>query len=131
MDKALNQVVNDKSFDISNSERMFCATISIASEMGGNSARVFERIGDTFYQNYELKADTGAALAQVKISTVVIGLLPVGMLLFSLILGADATSFLFTNPIGLVCLILGGSLEIIGVCWMRLLVQRGVGIWTS
>ncbi len=117
--------------DLSSSEKMLCATLSLAYTMGGNSARIFERIGDYFHQNYELQADTVASLSQVRMSTYVIGALPVIMLILSMVMGTNTASFLFSHPVGWACLITGFLLELLGVLWMKKLVSRGVGVWTS
>ncbi|HMS25379.1 MAG TPA: type II secretion system F family protein [Acidimicrobiia bacterium] len=116
---------------LSSPEKMLCATLSLAHTMGGNSARIFERIGDCFHQNYELQADTVASLSQVRMSTYVIGALPVIMLALSMVMGTQTTAFLFTHPLGWACLITGFLLEFLGVLWMKKLVSRGVGVWTS
>ena len=113
------------------SEKMLCGTIVLAHKMGGNSARIFERIGDCFHHTYELSSDTKSALAQVKLSAMVISALPVGFLAISSLIGLGGTSFLFTEPIGIVCLVGGLTLQAIGIYWMRRMVQKGVGIWTS
>ena len=110
-------------------EKILCATISLAQEMGGNSARVFERIGDNFHQSYELNEETNAALTQVRMSVYVISLLPIVMLLFSFLLGSDSAIFLFTQPIGWFCLILGIALESSGIIWMKKMVDSGVKVW--
>lgn len=116
--------------EISTPEKVFCATVAIAHQMGGNSARIFERIGDTFHLSYELKSDTSAALAQVRMSAIVISVLPIVMILISFITGSDSISFLFTKPIGWGCLVVGVGLETIGVKWMNQLIKNGVGIWS-
>ncbi len=116
---------------IATPEKMLCATLILAHAMGGNSARIFERIGDSFHQTYELIADTSSALAHVRMSMYVIVSLPVVMVIFSLFLGSDTTAFLFTHRIGWMCLIIGVSLEVAGTLWMKKLVDTGVGTWTS
>ena len=70
-------------------------------------------------------------VAQVRVSTLVISLLPVGFLSISTIMGIGGTAFLFTTPIGLVCLTTGMVLQATGILWMKKLVQKGVGIWTT
>ncbi len=126
---AIKKLSSSESIVLDSAEKTLCATISLAQEMGGNSARVFERIGDNFHQSYELGEDTSAALAQVRMSVYVIGILPVVMFAFSFMLGSDSAIFLFTNPIGWVCLIMGSALEVAGVFWMKKMVDNGVRIW--
>lgn len=120
-----------KKLSLNTSEAMLCATIALANNMGGNSARVFERIGDSFHQEYELHHDTVASLSQVKTSAIVISCLPIGMFVLTLMSGGDSALFLFTHPVGWICLMLGFTLQLLGAMWMRRLVQKGVGIWTS
>lgn len=130
LSKAVANIGLNDSFGLKTPEKMLCATISLAHEMGGNSARIFDRIGDSFHQSYELHEETQAALSQVKLSAFVIGILPVVMFAFSLLLGSDSALFLFNQPLGWLCLVLGTLLEVIGALWMRKLVKQGVQVWT-
>jgi len=126
---AIKKLSSSENVELDSAEKTLCATISLAQEMGGNSARVFERIGDNFHQSYELGEDTNSALAQVRMSVYVIGFLPVVMFAFSFMLGSDSAMFLFTNPIGWVCLIAGSILEVAGIIWMKKMVDNGVRVW--
>lgn len=110
-------------------EKMLCATISIAQSMGGNSARIFDRIGDSFHQSYELQADISSSLSQVKMSAIVISSLPLAMFFISLLMRSESTTFLFTNPVGFLCLLLGLLLESLGIFWMKKQVDNGVMKW--
>jgi tight adherence protein B len=131
LEKAIEKSTQDSDVVSNESEKMLCGTIALAHQMGGNSARIFERIGDCFHHTYELSDDTKAALAQVKVSAMVISILPVGFLAMSSMMGLGGTSFLFTEPIGIVCLIVGLSLQAVGILWMKKMVNKGVGVWTS
>ena len=131
IENAIAKATSNENIVKTESEKMLCGTIVLAHKMGGNSARIFERIGDCFHHTYELSSDTKSALAQVKLSAMVISALPVGFLAISSLIGLGGTSFLFTEPIGIVCLVGGLTLQAIGIYWMRRMVQKGVGIWTS
>jgi|GEM_PF-3670398 len=126
---AIKKLSTSENADLDAAEKTLCATISLAQEMGGNSARIFERIGDNFHQSYELGEDTNSALAQVRMSVYVIGILPIVMFVFSFMLGSNSAMFLFTNPIGWFCLITGSFLEIAGILWMKKMVDGGVKVW--
>ena len=110
---------------------MLCGTIVLAHQMGGNSARIFERIGDCFHHTYELLGDTKSTIAQVKMSAMVISILPIGFLGLSTIMGLGGSTFLFDNPLGIMCLITGIGMEVIGIMWMRRMIRKGIGIWIS
>ena len=131
LQRSIEKITDDHIVVTNESEKMLCGTIALAHQMGGNSARIFERIGDSFHHTYELVGDTSSALAQVRVSTLVISLLPVGFLSISTIMGIGGTAFLFTTPIGFVCLATGMVLQATGILWMKKLVQKGVGIWTT
>lgn len=130
LDGAIEQI-NARHESISMPEKMMCATIVLAQSMGGDVAKIFDRIGDNFHQSYELIDDTFSALAQVRMSAYVIVSLPLLMFIFSIFLGSDSSTFLFTHQFGWMCLILGIGLEILGALWMQKLVANGVGIWVS
>lgn len=131
LEKAIAKTTNDENIVVNESEKMLCGTIALAHKMGGNSARIFERIGDCFHHTYELSSDTKAALSQVKMSALVISLLPVGFLGMSSMMGMGGTSFLFTTPLGWAFLVSGLLLQFAGVIWMKKLVQKGIGVWSS
>ena len=128
---AISKTTNNNSIIENESERMLCGTIALAHQMGGNSARIFERIGDSFHHTYELFDDTKSALAQVKLSAMVISVLPIAFLALSAMMGLGGTSFLFTQPFGLVCLVVGLILQVSGILWMKKMVNKGVAVWTS
>lgn len=117
--------------EMTREEQLLCAAISLSNKMGGNSARIFERIGEYFHQIQALREDTFASLSQVRISAYVIVALPVGMFAMSLLTNQKAAGFLINNPLGWVCLFLGVLLEIAGALWMKRLVRNGVGPWVS
>lgn len=119
---------NNESFE---ETKLFSAALILSQQMGGNSARIFERIGEYYASMYELTQDCQASLSQVKLSAWVIGALPGAMLLLSFSTGADTLSFLFGHPIGWFCLVFGVGLETAGVMWMRKQIKSGVGKWIS
>lgn len=131
LEKAIVKTTNDTNIVSNESEKMLCGTIALAHKMGGNSARIFERIGDCFHHTYELSSDTKAALSQVKMSAWVISLLPVGFLCMSSLMGLGGTTFLFTTPLGWVFLFFGLIMQLVGVLWMKRMVHKGVGLWSS
>jgi tight adherence protein B len=118
-----------KTGEFTSQNEMFFAALALSQHLGGNAARIFERIGDSFHQTYELFEDTASTLTQVRLSAFVVGVLPGAMLLFSLVLGSKATTYLFTHPLGWICMIVGVALETVGVLWMKKLVKSGVGQW--
>lgn len=129
--KAAEKNIRESKTDVSSAEKMLCATIALANQMGGNSSRIFDRIGDNFHMCYELLDDTKSELAQVRLSAYLICGLPLVMFAISFLTGSNSNEFLFTNPIGIVCLTLGISLELAGIYWMKSMVKGGVGIWAS
>lgn len=131
LQRAISTTLSDENLAHSSHENMLAASMSLAHVMGGNSARIFERMGDVFHQSYELSADTTSSLAQVRLSAFIIGLLPLALLTFSFVLGSTTTRFLLTQPLGWACLVSGSMLEFFGVVWMKKLVHSGVGLWVS
>ena len=112
---AIEKTITNNTIIKNESEKMLCGTIVLAHQMGGNSARIFERIGDCFHHTYELLGDTKSTIAQVKMSAMVISILPIGFLGLSTIMGLGGSTFLFDNPLGIMCLITGIGMEVIGI----------------
>ncbi len=127
--QSLDYLITKKSQEDNSNEKLFLSTVHIAKSMGGNSARIFEKLGDCFASIYDLRRECSASLTQVKLSTMMISVLPVAMLFLSNIFGANVLEFLFTNPIGLVCLFFGGIFQILGLMWMKKQIRKGVSKW--
>ncbi|MFN8015814.1 MAG: type II secretion system F family protein [Acidimicrobiia bacterium] len=105
-------------------ENILFASLLVASNTGGSSSGIFDRIGDSFHQDNSLKDDLETSMAQVKISTIVISLLPIAMVFISSLTGTNSISFLFTNPFGLLCLVIGISLEVSGLLWIKRITSK-------
>lgn len=110
---------------------LFAASLVYAYELGENSAKIFERIGEYFRHVKTVSDDVKAGLAQVNLSTLVIAVLPLAMVAFGFLTGSEASSFLFIHPLGWTCLFFGVLLQYAGIMWMKSLVRKGVGIWVS
>lgn len=110
---------------------MFCSATEISREFGGNSANVFDRVGICLSLNTELKDELKSSLAQIKMSLIVVSLLPVVMMTVGLLFGAGSTVYLLTSIPGLVCLVLGLTCQSLGLIWMQCMLKSSIEVYLS
>jgi tight adherence protein B len=120
---ALDRVVErTKSEDLS----WAVMAIRIQREVGGNLAEVLQTTVDTMRERARLRRQVKALSAEGRLSAIILIALPVLLLTWMLFFRADYLRPLFTEPIGVVFLILGGGLLAVGVVWMLRLVRVDV-----
>lgn len=114
----MGQRINSEDLD------MVVTAVLIQRQVGGNLAEVLDKISHTIRERVRIKGEVKTLTAQGRISGVVIGLLPIGLLAAILVINPSYAMLLFTHPIGLVLLIGGAFSELIGM----LLIQKIVDI---
>jgi len=99
--------------------RLTVAALTFAAQAGGAQSRSLEGLAQSIRDRQALRLEVSALSSQARMSGMVMAVLPVGFLAFSLTMDPEASEFLFATPIGLVCLCLGISLDVVGFVWMR------------
>lgn len=103
--------------------RLAVAALLLGAEAGGAHARALDGVAASVRARGAVAAEVRALSSQSRLSAGVIALAPVAFAVLAM--GADATSasFLLRTPLGLVCLVLGLSLDAVGAWWMHHLAQ--------
>jgi len=91
---------------------------------GTAMADSLDRAAEALRGRRELADEVRALTAQSQASALIVGLAPLGFLAFMGATDVGAVAFLFTEPAGWACGLIGLSLEAVGFWWMRRLVQR-------
>lgn len=97
--------------------------IQIQRQIGGNLAEVLDRIQGTIRDRVRLQGEVRALTAQGRLSSLIVGLMPVGLLAIMLALSPTFVMPLFTTSAGHVFLVAAGVLEIIGFVLLRRIVK--------
>ncbi|MFE6308792.1 type II secretion system F family protein [Nocardiopsis sp. NPDC057823] len=98
----------------------------VASDTGAGLADVVDALADELTAQEEVRAEISARTGGPRTTAIVLGLLPVVGLLLSAGLGGSPLVFLFTTPLGLLCLVLGVLLNLTGLWWISRLVRAAV-----
>ena len=93
--------------------------VRVQHEVGGNLAQILDSVGDTLRERFELRRQVNALTAQQRMSSIVLTLLPLGLLCFLFVMDRSFVDPLFTNPIGRLMLAGAGAMVLIGWSIMR------------
>ena len=100
--------------------------IQIQRTVGGNLAETLRTTAATLREREMLKRQVIALSAEGKMSAYILVALPFGIFLFMLRVNYDYVALLWTRPLGLLMLALGGVSLGIGIAWMRSIVNLKV-----
>jgi tight adherence protein B len=93
--------------------------VRVQNEVGGNLAQILDSVGDTLRERFELRRQVNALTAQQRMSSIVLTLLPLGLLCILFVMDRSFVDPLFTNPIGRLMLAGAGAMVLIGWSIMR------------
>jgi tight adherence protein B len=97
--------------------------IEIQREVGGNLSEVLQTVADTMVARNRLRGEVKAITAEGRISAVVLVLIPVALFSFLFIVNPNYLRPLLTNPVGVAALVVAGLLLVMGIFWLRRLVD--------
>jgi tight adherence protein B len=93
--------------------------VRVQYEVGGNLAQILDSVGDTLRERFELRRQVNALTAQQRMSSIVLTLLPLGLLSILFVMDRSFVDPLFTNPVGRLMLAGAGAMVLIGWSIMR------------
>jgi tight adherence protein B len=100
--------------------------VNIQREVGGNLAEILDTVADTLRERAMIRREIRVLTSEGRLSAWVLTLLPMGIALYMFAVNPDYISLLVTTTIGLVMLITALALLVIGVVWMRKIVDIDV-----
>jgi len=86
---------------------LMIGAVLIQRQIGGNLAEIFDNIADTIKQRIRMRGEVRALTAQGRVSGIIIGALPIGLLLILMVINPDYMGVLFASKTG--WYILGGA----------------------
>ena len=104
------------------------ALLVLGHKSGAAMASSLDKAAASIRQRRALSDEIRALTAQTRISGIVVAVAPVGFGAVIALADREVLGVLFTTPVGLMSLILGVTLELLGVWWMSRL-ARGVSAW--
>ncbi len=103
--------------------QFFTSALLIQKETGGNLSEVLDGLQRTIRERFRILGQVRSLTAQGKLSGVIVALLPLALLLAIHLTNAAYLSNLFTEKIGRILLACAGGLQLIGVFFIRKIVN--------
>ncbi len=100
--------------------------VNIQREVGGNLAEILDTVADTLRERATMRRQVRVLTAEGRLSAWVLGLMPFGIALYMFAVNPDYIGLLFSTKIGLVMLVVAGCLLVVGVFWMKKVVDIDV-----
>jgi tight adherence protein B len=100
--------------------------VNIQREVGGNLAEILDNVADTLRERAMLRRQIRVLTAEGRLSAWVLALLPIGIGLYMAVVNPDYIGLLVTETMGLVMLGSGLVLLVLGIIWMRKIVDIDV-----
>jgi tight adherence protein B len=100
--------------------------VNIQREVGGNLAEILDNVADTLRERAMMRRQIKVLTAEGRLSAWVLALLPFALALYMFAVNPEYIMLLFTSQIGLIMLGVGGVLLVLGILWMRKIVDIDV-----
>lgn len=100
--------------------------VNIQREVGGNLAEILDTVSDTLRERAIMRRQIKVLTAEGRLSAWVLTLLPIGIGLYMFSVNPDYIGLLFSDRLGWIMLGVAGILMVLGVLWMRKIVDIDV-----
>jgi tight adherence protein B len=100
--------------------------VNIQREVGGNLAEILDNVSDTLRERAMMRRQIRVLTAEGRLSAWVLAILPFAIAIYMFAVNPDYISLLFTKQIGLFMLGTAGVLMVLGILWMRKIVDIDV-----
>jgi tight adherence protein B len=100
--------------------------VNIQREVGGNLAEILDNVADTLRERAMMRRQIKVLTAEGRLSAWVLAILPFAIALYMFAVNPEYISLLVTTQVGLIMLGTGGVLMILGILWMRKIVDIDV-----
>jgi len=121
---SLEQALNNLSGRIKSSDLMLTVSaVNIQRQTGGNLSEILEIISETIKDRIKIKGDIRTLTAQGRISGLIVGVLPIALGSFLMVINPDYMKVLFTERMGHIFLMVAVVLEVTGFILIRKIVD--------
>jgi tight adherence protein B len=100
--------------------------VNIQREVGGNLAEILDNVADTLRERATMRRQVKVLTAEGRLSAWVLALMPFALALYMFAVNPEYISLLFTSQVGLIMVGVGGVLLVLGILWMRKIVDIDV-----
>ena len=100
--------------------------VNIQREVGGNLAEILDNVADTLRERATIRRQIKVLTAEGRLSAWVLAILPFAIALYMFAVNPGYNSMLFTTQLGLFMLGVAGVLMVLGILWMRKIVDIDV-----
>lgn len=97
--------------------------VLIQRQIGGNLSEILDNISETIRSRIKVKGEISILTAQGRISGLIISLMPVVLAVAIFVINPTYISMLFTNPVGWAMLATCVVLQLIGIMFIRKIIQ--------
>ena len=99
--------------------KILCTTFVVQRETGGNLSAILEGLANTIRERFKLQMQVRALTAEGRMTSLILGFIPIGFATMTWFLNPKYISILFTHPLGKKLLLLAFFLEAVGFYVMR------------
>jgi tight adherence protein B len=100
--------------------------VNIQREVGGNLAEILDNVSDTLRERAMMRRQIRVLTAEGRLSAWVLAVLPFAIAFYMFAVNPKYIMLLFTTQIGLFMIGVGGVLLVLGILWMRKIVDIDV-----
>jgi tight adherence protein B len=100
--------------------------VNIQREVGGNLAEILDNVSDTLRERAIMRRQIKVLTAEGRLSAWVLAILPFAIALYMFAVNQEYISLLFSTQVGLFMLGVAGVLMVLGILWMRKIVDIDV-----
>jgi tight adherence protein B len=103
--------------------RAAAGALSVAATLGGRAADALDGLASSLRHRLDAVDEARALSAQARLSAIVVGVAPVGYLVFAGMVDPASVDTLVGTAVGRVCLMVGLVLDGLGALWIRRIVR--------
>jgi tight adherence protein B len=100
--------------------------VNIQREVGGNLAEILDTVADTLRERATMRRQIRVLTSEGRLSAWVLAILPCVIALYMFAVNPKYISLLVTTQLGLMMLAVAGTLLVVGILWMRKIVNIDV-----
>jgi tight adherence protein B len=103
--------------------RFFTTAVMTQRETGGNLSEILDNLAAVIRERFKVKRQVRAVTAHGRMTGSILGAMPVVLALILSVVSPEHMKTMFTDPLGIKMLVVGGTMQVIGALIIRKLVN--------
>src|SRR5262249_81028 len=103
--------------------RFFVTAVLTQREAGGNLSEVLDRLAAVMRDRFRIRREVRVRSAHGRATATVLAGMPPGLAFLMFIKSPDQMNLMFSHPLGVKLLVIGGVLELLGILVIRKLID--------